>query len=77
VRTRSSHNYELIVRPDDNDDDIYVLVTGKCPTYRIRGYIYGDRAKMPEYMQTHGNRPAAFFVPHSKLLGIEDLRNSR
>jgi hypothetical protein len=77
VRTRSSHNYELIVRPDDYDDDIYVLVTGKCPNYRIRGYIYGNEAKMSEYLQNHGNRPSAYFVPHSKLLDINNLKGKR
>lgn len=74
VRTRSSHSYELIVRPDDYDDDIYVLVTGKCPTYRIWGHILGSEAKRDEYLQTHGNRPAAYFVPHGKLNDINGLR---
>ena len=31
VRTRSRHDYELIVRPDDNLDRLYVLVTGVMP----------------------------------------------
>lgn len=75
VRTRSSHSYELIVRPDDYDDDIYVLVTGKCPKYRIQGFTYGSAAKKKEYLQTHGNRPAAYFVPNSKLSDIYQLVN--
>lgn len=74
VRTRSSHSYELIVRPDDYDEDIYVLVTGKCPTYRIWGYISGINAKRDDYLQTHGNRPAAYFIPHKDLIDINTLR---
>lgn len=75
VRTRSLHSYELIVRPDDYDEDLYVLVTGKCPTYRIWGYISGTEAKKKEYLQTHGNRPPAYFVPNSKLIDIYQLSN--
>lgn len=73
VRTRSSHSYDLIVRPDDYDDDIYVLVTGKCPTYRIWGYISGSEAKKNEYIQTHANRPAAYFVPKNALKEIKGI----
>lgn len=76
VRTRSMHNYELIVRNDDSDDELYVLVTGKCPSYRIHGYIAGRDAKKREFLQTHGNRPSAYFVPHAALLNIADLKNS-
>lgn len=76
VRTRSSHSYELIVRPDDHDDDIYVLVTGKCPKYRIWGFITGSNAKRSEYIQTHANRPPAYFVPKEALVSIEKLKRS-
>lgn len=75
VRTRSKHSYELIVRPDDADDHIYVLVTGVCPKYTIRGYLYGRDAKKDAYLQTHGGRDAAYFVPHSALMSPYDLRS--
>lgn len=67
VRTRSSHSYELIIRKDDPDDEIFVLVTGRCPNYRVWGFIKGENGKREEYLQTHGNRPAAYFVPQTKL----------
>lgn len=74
VRTRSLHSYELIVRSDDADNEMYVLVTGKCPTYQIHGYITGSDAKKREYLQTHGNRPAAYFVPHRALSPADELK---
>lgn len=67
VRTRSRHEYELIVRQDDRDSDVFILVTGRAPTFRVVGYILGRDAKRPEFEQRHGNRPAAYFVPHSVL----------
>lgn len=71
VRTRSSHDYELLVRPDDRDSDVFILVTGRAPTFRVIGYIWGRDAKRPEWLQTHGSRPAAYFVPHAFLTPIK------
>lgn len=74
VRTRSKHSYELIVRDDDPDDAAFVLVTGTCPEYRVRGWILGGDAKRSEWRQTHGGREAAWFVPHENLHPIECLK---
>lgn len=74
VRTRSKHSYELIVRPDDRDEDAFVLVTGAAPSFRVVGYIIGRDAKRPEYLQTYGGRPAAYFVPHKELAPFQTGR---
>ena len=73
VRTRSAHNWELYVRPGDSDEAIWVLVTGRCPDYWVRGWIVGREAKRREWLQTHGNRPAAYFVPTSRLRPLGEL----
>lgn len=75
VRTRSSHSYELIIRPDDPDDEIFILVTGKCPSYRIHGFCSGSDGKNKKFSQTHGGRPPAFFIPPSALRPISELIN--
>ena len=67
VRTRSRHDYELIIRPDDDPMKYYALVTGRAPSYRIRGFLLGEDARRPEWWQTHGGRPAAWFVPTEQL----------
>jgi hypothetical protein len=67
VRTRSSHDYDLIVRSDDADTDVFVLVTGVCPNYLVRGWMYGKDAKKDEFSKDYGGRPSAYFVPASKL----------
>lgn len=74
VRTRSKPEYELIIRPDDAEDENYVLVTGKCPRYEIRGWISGRDGKREEWLKGHGGRYFAHFVPHSALHPIDHLR---
>jgi len=73
VRTRRRHEYDLIVRPSDDDDARWVLVTGRCPAYRVRGWILGSDAKQPEWLREHGGRPAAYFVPASALHALDSL----
>ena len=67
IRTRSRPEYELIVRPDDPDDALFLLVLGVAPHYDVKGWISGREAKRTEWSRSHGNRPAAFFVPHAAL----------
>jgi len=45
VRTRSRHSYDLIVRPDDRDEDHLVLVTGIAPRFHVRATILGARCQ--------------------------------
>ena len=69
VRTRSRHSYDLIIRRGDCDDDVFVLVTGIAPRFVIRGWIGAREAKShPEWIQTHGEGEAAWFVPQAALL---------
>lgn len=73
VRTRSKHDWDLLVRPQDADDHIYILVTGTAPNYVVRGWIVGSEAKRPHYLQSYGNRPDAYFVPQEDLRSPELL----
>jgi hypothetical protein len=74
VRTRSRHEYELIVRLDAPDESPFVLVTGRAPTFRVRGWILGRDAKRHEWLKNHGGYSPAFFVPSEKLNPMKDLR---
>lgn len=67
VRTRSRHDYELIVRDCDKDGDVFALVTGRAPEFVVRGWIRGGDAKRKEWRREHGGREAAFFVPQAEL----------
>ena len=76
VRTRSNDTYDLIVRPDDNDGDVFILVIDHSPVFNIKGWFPGYLSKQPELMQTYGGRPPAYFVPQRILLpmGLLSLR---
>lgn len=71
VRTRSQPYYDLLVRPGDTGR--FVLVTGKCPRYTVRGWIDAEDAKRDEWKKTYGGRPGAYFVPQSELKQMADL----
>lgn len=73
VRTRSRHDYDLIVRDSDADEAAFVLVTGSAPEYHVRGWMRGALAKRDEYRQEHGGRPPAYFVPAAHLLSLGAL----
>lgn len=74
IRTRSRHDYDLIVRADDSDLDWFVLVTGKPPTFIVRGYIRGREAKQAHWLKNHGGHGDAYFVPVSALKPIGDAK---
>jgi hypothetical protein len=63
----------LIVRPNDDDDARWILVTGQCPVYRVHGWIRGRDAKRHEWLRNHAGRPPAYFVPAYELKAISDL----
>lgn len=74
IRTRSKSDYDLLIRPDDKDDKIFVLVIRKSTKiFDVIGWIKAKDAKQEQWLKTHGNRPAAYFVPQQELKGIESL----
>lgn len=73
VRTRSRHDFELLVRPNDSRDEVFVLVTGQMPNYTVHGWIRGHEAMRDEWSKQHGGRPPAYFVPHEALHPIDNL----
>lgn len=64
----------LILHPDDKDDEIFILVTGRAPTFEIVGWCKGGEGKQKDFWgdPTQMNRPA-FFVPRSALHDIGQL----
>lgn len=67
VRSTTRLDGSLIVRDNDPDDRIYILVTGEPPSMTVVGWITGAEAKQPQWLRNpHGHRPA-WFVPQSAL----------
>ncbi len=76
VRTRSRHNYDLILHPSDPDDKAFILVTGVCPGYQLRGWILGSAGKKPEFWKDPAGGRPAFFVPTEQLEPLDTLRGA-
>lgn len=74
VRTRSKDYYDLLIRPDDDDKNIYILVTGEIPNFKIHGFISGKNGKRQEWMKDYGGRPPAYFVPKNYLTNIKEIK---
>jgi hypothetical protein len=67
VRTRSEHWHDLIVRSEDKDEEIFILVTGRPPDLVVHGWIVGKDAKQHQWKNDYGGRPTAYFVPKAAL----------
>ena len=67
VRLRTKHEWQMIIRDDDDPEHIFVHVTGTGPTYCIRGWAYAKDVMKPEYRQNYGNRVESWFVPEEAL----------
>lgn len=73
VRTRTRHDYELYVWPRDEDEAIFVLVTGTPPSFRVHGWIRGADAKRQEWFKSLGRAPA-YFVPQEALRPLTERK---
>jgi len=74
VRTRSQPDYDLILHPEDPDDDAFVLVTGCAPRFTLRGWIYGRDGKDDRWWQDPAGGRPAYFVPQSVLRPMGQAR---
>lgn len=77
VRTRSSHHYDLIIRKDDADDRVFILVTGNAPNYQVHGWILAADGKQPKWLKDYGGHGDAYFVPKDALRGLGDLNEHK
>lgn len=73
LEIRWSSREDMKVRPDDNG--IIVSVTGKCPVYEIKGWMRAADAKQDKWL--YNREPVCYFVPHTQLQPIEELRHYR
>lgn len=73
VRTSRQETPFLIVQKHNSDDDIFVLVQGTAPDYKVLGWLSGKQAKQKKYLRTFGNRPPVFAVPPKNLKPLGEL----
>ena len=79
IRTRpfdtERTKYDLIVRDNDRNDDIFVLVQGESDRFLIAGWIKGADAKRPEWRRNYGGHQESWFVPKDGLSPVEHLKS--
>ena len=59
----------LIVREDDKDHEVFALVIGTHPSFRLAGWMYAGDAKQGRWQKDD----FSWFVPQSQLLEIDSL----
>lgn len=73
VRSTTRDNGCLILHQSDNDNDVFYLVVGLAPRFRLAGCIRASDGKDQRFWRTDTGRPA-FFVPQSELSPVIDGR---
>ena len=71
MEIRWSGRSDLKIRPDDSG--VVVCVTGRCPSYRIVGWISAEDGKKDKWY--HAEHPPCYFVPHNALRDFKILVN--
>lgn len=74
VKTRSNHNYDLIIMPREKPDKRLVLVTSQFDKILIHGWCVAGECMRPEFWSDPAGGRPAYFVPKSKLRDIADLQ---
>ena len=75
IRTTTRTNGRLFVHDNDHDDRPYVLITGVCPHYSIRGWLLGREAKDPRFWDSSLPNPC-YAIAQSDLRDPELLRTA-
>lgn len=73
VRTRTNHDWDLLVRDNDDPEAVFLLVTGDTRAFKVWGWAYGHEAMQDRYVQTYGGRRPAFFMPKADLHPLQEL----
>jgi len=76
VKTRSKHQYDLIVQKNENACKKFVLVTIESQKTFLHGWCYGEEAMQEQYWADPARGRPAYFVPKVALHSIDSLRAS-
>ena len=73
VRSTPYLHGRLLICHADHDERPYILVTGRAPTYTVRGWMRGREARCEEYWWPNAPQRPCWAVPQSALLDIRTL----
>jgi hypothetical protein len=75
VKTRSRHQYDLIVQKNENACKKFVLVTIESQKTFLHGWCYGRDAMKEEFWADPARGRPAYFVPKEALSPMETLND--
>jgi hypothetical protein len=80
VRSTQYATGKLLIYPNDNDNEAFILVTGAYGSYMVRGWLYAREGKRAEWLGQlipgSSNDPS-YNVPQSALRPMETLITAR
>ena len=75
VKTRSKHQYDLIVQKNEDACKKFVLVTIESQKTFLHGWCYGHEAMKEEFWADPARGRPAYFVPKEALSPMETLND--
>ena len=75
VKTRSKHQYDLIVQKNEDACKKFVLVTIESQKTFLHGWCYGHEAMKEEFWADPAHGRPAYFVPKEALSPMETLND--
>lgn len=73
VRSTTYETGKLIVRGNDKDESLFVLVVSRAPIYSIRGCLRAKDAKQPYFFKKGEDGADAWWVPQDNLNSVQSL----
>lgn len=73
IRHRSNHEWDLIIRKDDEPTSVYILTTGNDKYIAVRGWILGIEGMKKEYLKRYGGKLESYFIPQDRLNKMNTL----
>ena len=62
IRSTTYDSGKLIIRENDPDNDIYILVIGQMPNYKIIGGIQGKAGKHERFLSNPNNQAPCYMI---------------
>jgi hypothetical protein len=73
ARRKNGSGLDLVLKPADDDDRIYVLVHCAAPVFEIMGWLRGREGKNASFAQWNDQRNI-WFIPVSELHDVAELK---
>lgn len=73
VRSTDLPGGHLLVDENESPDDIFLLVIGESPHFKLVGWLRGREAQLPKYWETERLDYPQFMVPQYVLHELETL----